>query len=108
MAEEPLAKHCPRCGARLDLPMRFCDRCGANYAGLSSPDGRCQWCGFQSSADSEQCGKCGARLIAVCPECQSRMKAGLNYCAGCGLDFQQWIQEQEEKKREEEEQNAER
>jgi hypothetical protein len=36
------------------------------------------------------------------------MKAGLNYCAGCGLDFQQWIQEQEEKKREEEEQNAER
>jgi hypothetical protein len=31
------------------------------------------------------------------------MKAGLNYCPGCGLDFQQWIQEQEEEEQEIEE-----
>ena len=91
---EPLAKYCPRCGARLEVRMRFCDRCGANYAGLSSPDGRCHWCGLQSSADSELCENCGARLITVCPQCQSRMKAGLNYCPTCGLDFQQLLQDQ--------------
>ena len=91
---QALVKYCPRCGAKLEMRMRFCDRCGANHAGLSSPDGRCHWCGSQSSADSELCEKCGARLVRVCPQCQSRMKAGLNYCAGCGLDYQQLIQDQ--------------
>jgi predicted amidophosphoribosyltransferase len=92
----PLAKHCPRCGARLGIRMRFCDRCGGNHAELSTPHGRCHWCGLQNSADSELCEGCGARLIAVCPVCGARMKAGLNYCAACGLDFEQLIQDQAE------------
>ena len=108
MVEEPLAKYCPRCGARLEVRMRFCDRCGANHAGLSSPDGRCHWCGFQSSADSELCEKCGARLITVCPECHSQMKAGLNYCAGCGLDYQRLMQDQADRDQEQEEENSQR
>jgi len=102
----PSAKYCPRCGARLEMPMRFCDRCGANHAGLSSPDGRCHWCGLQSSAESELCENCGARLITVCPQCQSRMKAGLNYCAWCGLDYQQLLQDQDSGDQEQE--NSER
>jgi ribosomal protein L40E len=92
----PLAKHCPRCGARLELAMRFCDRCGANHAQLSLPDGRCHWCGFQSKADSEVCERCGARLITACPRCKSEMKAGLNYCCVCGLDYQGLIADQDD------------
>ena len=102
------AKYCPRCGARLEVRMRFCDRCGANHAGLSLPDGRCHWCGFQSSADSELCEKCGARLVTVCPQCQSQMKAGLNYCAGCGVDYQQLLEDQAAADQEQEEKDAER
>jgi hypothetical protein len=89
-----LAKHCPRCGARLGIRMRFCDRCGANHADISAPGGRCHWCGAQNSSDSELCKACGARLITVCPLCRTRMKAGLNYCAACGLDFEELIQDQ--------------
>ncbi len=92
----PLAKHCPRCGARLAIGMRFCDQCGANHAELSAPDGRCHWCGRQNSADSELCGACGARLITVCPHCRVRMKAGLNFCAACGLDYEQLLRDQDE------------
>jgi primosomal protein N' len=91
-----LAKYCPRCGARLELEMRFCDQCGANHAKLSSPDGRCHWCGHQNEADRELCERCGARLITVCPECTSKMKAGLNYCCACGLDYQGLIADQED------------
>jgi hypothetical protein len=90
----PLAKHCPRCGARLGIRMRFCDQCGANHADLSAPDGHCHWCGVQNSADSELCDACGARLVTVCPLCRARMKAGLNFCAACGLDYEQLIQDQ--------------
>ena len=93
---QPLAKHCPRCGARLDLRMRFCDQCGANHAGLSSADGRCHWCDFQNSADSELCASCGARLITLCLRCGARMKSGLNYCTACGLDYEELIQDQED------------
>jgi len=93
---QPLAKYCPRCGTRLELRMRFCDQCGANHAGLSSPDGRCHWCDFQNSADSELCASCGARLITLCPRCGARMKSGLNYCAACGLDYEELIQDQED------------
>jgi predicted amidophosphoribosyltransferase len=107
MVGEPLAKYCPRCGASLEMPMRFCDRCGANYADLSSPDGRCHWCGLQSSVGSELCENCGARLVTVCPQCQSQMKAGLNYCASCGLDFEQLIQDQTDGDKEGEEENSE-
>ena len=92
--EAPLAKHCPRCGARLGMQMRFCDQCGANHADSSAPDGRCHWCGVQNDADSEVCDACGARLITTCPHCRARMKAGLNYCANCGLDFEELIQDQ--------------
>jgi hypothetical protein len=91
-----LTKYCPRCGAGLELRMRFCDRCGANHAQLSTPDGSCHWCGHQSQAESESCERCGARLITVCPECNSRMKAGLNYCCACGLDYQGLIADQED------------
>jgi len=90
----PLAKYCPRCGARLELRMRFCDQCGANHEDVSSPDGRCHWCGLANSRDSELCTGCGARLITVCPRCGSKMKAGLNYCAACGMDYEQLIQDQ--------------
>jgi len=76
--------------------MRFCDQCGANHAELSSPDGGCHWCGHQNEADSELCERCGARLITICPECNSRMKAGLNYCCACGLDYQALITDQED------------
>ena len=93
---EPLAKHCPRCGTRLELSMRYCDQCGANHAVLSSPDGRCHWCDAQSSADSELCASCGARLITLCPRCSAKTKSGLNYCAACGLDYEELIQDQED------------
>ena len=93
---QPLAKYCPRCGARLDLRMRFCDQCGANHAGLSSPDGRCHWCDFQNSADAELCASCGARVITLCPRCSAKTKSGLNYCAACGLDYEELIQDQED------------
>ncbi len=105
---QPSAKFCPRCGAGLETRMRFCDRCGGNHASLSSPDGRCHWCGQQSGADSELCENCGARLITVCPQCRSRMKAGLDYCAGCGLDYQKLLEEQADGDQEQEEQNSQR
>jgi predicted RNA-binding Zn-ribbon protein involved in translation (DUF1610 family) len=105
---QPSAKFCPRCGAKLEIRMRFCDRCGGNYVSLSSPDGRCHWCGHQSSADSELCGNCGARLITVCPQCRSQMKAGLNYCASCGLDYQKLFEEQANGDQEEREENSQR
>jgi len=82
-----LAKHCPACGAKLELQMRFCDQCGANYEGLSSPDGRCQWCGVQSAKEARVCDKCGACLITTCPRCGAEMKAGLDFCRACGLDY---------------------
>ena len=93
---QPLAKYCPRCGTRLELRMRFCDQCGANHAGLSSPDGRCHWCDFQNSADAELCASCGARVITLCPRCSAKTKSGLNYCAACGLDCEELIQDQED------------
>lgn len=82
-----LAKHCPACGATLELRMRFCDQCGANYEDLSSPDGQCQWCGFQNMREAKLCEKCGARLIITCPTCEAEMKAGLDFCIACGLDY---------------------
>jgi hypothetical protein len=91
-----LVKYCPRCGTELELRMRFCDMCGANHADLSSPDGRCQWCGMQSAPDFDACEGCDARLITSCPRCGIRMKAGLNYCASCGLNFEELIQDDEE------------
>jgi hypothetical protein len=36
------------------------------------------------------------------------MKAGLNYCAGCGLDYQQLIQDQAGGDQEQQEENSER
>ncbi len=81
------AKYCPGCGARLELQMRFCDQCGASYEGLSSPDGQCQWCGYENVEEARSCDKCGARLIIACPSCQAEMKAGLDFCRVCGLDY---------------------
>jgi len=71
----------------LELPMRFCDQCGANQEGLTSPDGRCQWCGSQNDKEADACDQCGASLIVACPTCEAKMKAGLNYCKACGLDY---------------------
>lgn len=91
-----LAKYCPRCGTRLEVSMRFCDQCGANYEALSSPDGRCQWCGSQNEEDAMVCDNCGARLIATCPNCEATMKAGLNYCKACGLDYTTLLEPEED------------
>lgn len=82
-----LAKYCPRCGAMLELAMRFCDQCGANQESLTSPEGRCQWCGSQNDKEADACDQCGASLIVACPRCEAKMKAGLNYCKACGLDY---------------------
>jgi len=91
--EIPVAnvKYCARCGARLEVEMRFCDQCGAPYDETCQPDGLCHWCGHRSPVDAEECARCGARLIAVCPRCGSRMKAGLNYCGSCGLSYDELI-----------------
>ena len=91
----PRTKYCARCGAPLEIQMRFCDRCGANYAALCSPDGRCHWCGHQCVVESEVCERCGARLIVICPRCESTMKAGQNYCGSCGLNYEDLLQEEE-------------
>lgn len=91
-----LAKHCPRCGAKLEMRMRFCDQCGASHEGLASPDGRCHWCGLQNQSDAKLCTKCGARLIMACPRCESEMKADLNFCRTCGLDYQTLLETEEE------------
>lgn len=91
-----LAKHCPQCGARLELEMRFCDQCGANYARVSSPDGHCEWCGFQNAQEARLCEKCGARLAIVCPNCEAEMKAGVNYCKACGLDYSTLLETEDE------------
>jgi ribosomal protein L40E len=91
-----LAKYCPGCGAELGLQMRFCDQCGASYEGLSSPDGRCQWCGFQNEREATLCEKCGARLIIACPRCGAEMKAGLDFCRACGLDYGTLLEGEEE------------
>jgi len=82
-----LAKYCPGCGAKLELHMRFCDQCGTSYDGLSSPDGRCQWCGFQNPTEARLCDKCAARLIITCPSCGAEMKAGIDFCRACGMDY---------------------
>jgi DNA-directed RNA polymerase subunit RPC12/RpoP len=92
----PLAKYCARCGARLELRMRFCDQCGASYQGLSAPDGRCHWCGCQNQRDAELCQECGARLIMACPQCDSRMRAGLRFCRTCGLEYETLLEPEEE------------
>ncbi len=91
-----LAKHCPGCGAKLELQMRFCDQCGANIERLSSPDGLCQWCGSQNAIDAELCSKCGARLITTCPRCGAEMRAGLDFCRVCGLDYGTLLQDEGE------------
>ncbi len=91
-----LAKYCARCGARLELRMRFCDQCGASYEGVSSPDGRCQWCGYQNQPDAELCQECGARLVMACPRCNTRMRAGLRFCRTCGLDYETLLEPEEE------------
>jgi hypothetical protein len=36
------------------------------------------------------------------------MKAGLNYCAGCGLDYQQLLEDQAAADQEQEEENSQR
>jgi len=90
-----LAKYCPRCGAGLELQMQFCDQCGANYEDLSSPDGGCQWCGFQNAKDTRLCDKCGARLIITCPSCEAEMKAGLDFCRACGFDYGTLLESEE-------------
>jgi ribosomal protein L40E len=90
-APGPKAKYCARCGARLEVHMRFCDQCGVNYEETCTPDGICHWCGQKSPAESEECVRCGARLISVCPQCGARMKAGLNYCGSCGLSYEELI-----------------
>jgi len=92
----PRTKYCARCGASLEIQMRFCDRCGANHAALCSPDGLCHWCGHQGVVESEACGRCGARLITICPRCGSTMKAGQNYCGFCGLNYEDLLQEEQE------------
>lgn len=94
--EAKLAKYCPQCGARLDMRMRFCDQCGGSHDRLSSPDGRCQWCGYTSAEDAKDCDKCGARLITTCPTCEIDMKAGLNFCRACGLDYGTLLEGEEE------------
>jgi hypothetical protein len=76
--------------------MRFCDQCGASHESLSAPDGHCHWCGSLNSTDAELCASCGARLITTCPLCDATMKSGLNFCAACGLDFGELIQDQED------------
>ncbi len=76
--------------------MRFCDQCGVNYAGVSSPDGRCQWCGFQNAREARLCDKCGARLVTVCPNCEAEMKTGVNYCKACGLDYSTLLETEDE------------
>jgi hypothetical protein len=91
-----LAKYCARCGARLDLHMRFCDQCGGSYEGLSLPDGRCHWCGRQNQSEADLCQECGARLVMVCPRCDSKMRAGLRFCRACGLDYETLLEPDEE------------
>jgi predicted amidophosphoribosyltransferase len=90
-----LTKYCPQCGARLDLQMHFCDQCGASYEGVSSPDGRCQWCGFENAKEARLCDKCGAHLITTCPSCEAEMKAGLDFCRACGLDYGTLLESEE-------------
>jgi ribosomal protein L40E len=82
-----LVKYCARCGADLELRMHFCDQCGASYDGVSSPDGNCQWCGFQNKKEARHCDKCGASLVMTCPHCEAEMKAGVDFCRACGLDY---------------------
>jgi ribosomal protein L40E len=90
-----LVKYCPQCGARLDLRMRFCDQCGANYEERSAPDGMCQWCVSENPKEASICNKCGASLITTCPNCEAEMKAGLNFCKACGLDYGTLLESEE-------------
>ena len=90
-----LVKYCPQCGAKLDLRMRFCDQCGANYEQSSAPDGLCQWCRIENPKEATLCDKCGARLIITCPNCEAEMKAGLNFCKACGLDYGTLLESEE-------------
>jgi membrane protease subunit (stomatin/prohibitin family) len=89
---------CPRCGALVPPPGRFCPSCGAPLqaappaapAAAPSNSTPCPKCSTPIPAGSKFCPNCGAPAPAAapanrtCPKCQSAVPGSSKFCPNCG------------------------
>jgi hypothetical protein len=55
-------KTCPKCGAKNQQNVRFCNNCGENLQAAASSSGKCPACGHDNAPGTKFCGGCGTKL----------------------------------------------
>jgi membrane protease subunit (stomatin/prohibitin family) len=73
---------CPSCGKPQNPQAKFCNDCGAKMEVVMVP---CIKCGAQLKEGAKFCNECGSKQEKVkCPSCQAEMAPGAKFCNECG------------------------
>lgn len=77
---------CPTCGKPQNPQAKFCNDCGAKMEVVMVP---CVKCGAQLKEGAKFCNECGSKQEKVkCPNCQAEMGPGAKFCNECGTKIE--------------------
>ncbi len=74
---------CPKCGAAIQMGLKFCSQCGEKIETISSGKITCPECG-QTVIKGKFCPECGHKFNSTCPNCGKEVPASAKYCLECG------------------------